>query len=273
MRTVQYPAFDEIALYDQLQSRRQAKTALRLKSARAVVARVYRSYADGDVHSRTTTVSNRTTAKALISNYTALRYGALRDEGLSVLSRSTTCCLCGIRPSSELDHYLPKLLFPEFAVLTMNLVPVCGPCNAAKGEEYVVAGGAQRFVHAYLDAFPADESFLSVDLDAGASAVPLFSLKQAGGLSLDLFQVLKGQFEKFDLGRIYSEQATELLSEARESIEEYHVEGGQAAVSRYLDREARSVRRVQGVNHWKTAVLFAAARSFAFCAGRFKTLA
>ncbi|NMZ01384.1 HNH endonuclease [Pseudomonas proteolytica] len=49
------------------------------------------------------------------------------------------CCpYCGIPGTMTLDHYLPKALkaFPEYAVLSENLVPACGECQSAKGERY-----------------------------------------------------------------------------------------------------------------------------------------
>jgi hypothetical protein len=42
------------------------------------------------------------------------------------------CPLCSHRQVTTLDHYLPKSLYPIFAVTPLNLIPSCSDCNKAK---------------------------------------------------------------------------------------------------------------------------------------------
>lgn len=42
------------------------------------------------------------------------------------------CPICGVRPVSNLDHYLPKGKFPTLEVTPLNLVPTCRDCNFDK---------------------------------------------------------------------------------------------------------------------------------------------
>jgi 5-methylcytosine-specific restriction endonuclease McrA len=49
------------------------------------------------------------------------------------------CCpYCGIPGTLTLDHYLPgsAITFPEYALLSENLVPACGDCQGTKGKSY-----------------------------------------------------------------------------------------------------------------------------------------
>ena len=77
---------------------------------------------------------------------------ALRKELLDLADG--TCPYCGeLVVPVTLDHFLPKEAFPEYALLSANLVPICTPCNTAKGEVVVDRSGNRLFSHPYFDAF------------------------------------------------------------------------------------------------------------------------
>jgi hypothetical protein len=95
---------------------------------------------------------------------------------------------------------------------------------------------------------------------------------QTPGLPDETFRVLTSQFDYFELNMVYSEEAVELLAEKSGAIEDYFVEGGHRQVAKYLHREAQSIRRRVGLNHWKSAMLTAAADSADFCAWGFRLL-
>ncbi|WP_271271138.1 HNH endonuclease domain-containing protein [Aliamphritea hakodatensis] len=50
----------------------------------------------------------------------------------------------------ELDHFLPKSVFPFFAVSLYNLIPVCHTCNHAKSDTSVLEGRAGVFMFSHL---------------------------------------------------------------------------------------------------------------------------
>lgn len=65
--------------------------------------------------------------------------GKLKDGLLTNLRQQsalnlTVCPYCMVRPPSTWDHYLPQHWYPEFSVLPINLVYVCGNCNTTKWE-------------------------------------------------------------------------------------------------------------------------------------------
>lgn len=43
-----------------------------------------------------------------------------------------TCPICGLRDATDLDHYIPRQLFPEFSIHPYNLIPICHKCNNKK---------------------------------------------------------------------------------------------------------------------------------------------
>jgi hypothetical protein len=62
------------------------------------------------------------------------------------------CPSCGEpgRPRT-LDHYLPKDIFPELAVLLLNLTPMCDWCQGEKLTGYLTEDGQKRYIHPYFD--------------------------------------------------------------------------------------------------------------------------
>lgn len=272
MRTLAPPAIDEAELYDRLLTRRVAETARALHAARPTVLAAYSSYASSAVIDLETVITDDALAERLRSNYPVMRSGALKADGALVLARSRICCLCGLRNVSELDHYLPNKLFPEYSTYTMNLVPVCGTCNKNKAEDYRTPTGSAAFIHAYLDRLPAVERFLSARICIDRAVIPEFELRPTPAIADDTFDVLRGQFDRLELASIYADETIELLTEKHGAIEAYYAEGGAAAVRKYLARDARSAETHYGLNHWKPVALLAAAESRSFCDGGFELL-
>ncbi|WP_162243166.1 HNH endonuclease [Leifsonia sp. Root1293] len=231
----------------------------------------YDSYGLDGLYQLSSLVNEAAAGDILRSNYTVLRSGALSRDGDQILARSSVCCLCGIRPSSELDHFLPKEHFPEFAALSVNLVPACGICNKRKGEGWRASEGVPAYLHAYLDSLPTTKRFLRAKLSITDDSIVIsFRIKRTKGMPRSTVDLVRSQFEYFELGTAYAENATELIAEKLGSIEEYYAEDGAASVRKYLDRDARSATRPYGMNHWKPAVLRAAANSSEFCNGGFR---
>lgn len=72
----------------------------------------------------------------------------LRHQGL------TFCPFCSEpgRPNT-LDHYLPKSEYPEYSILSKNLVPMCDICQGsdAKGSKVLDSNDKRMFLHPYYD--------------------------------------------------------------------------------------------------------------------------
>lgn len=273
MRTLSSPLTDEVDLYDRLRKRRRPDTADVLLAVRETVLSAYSDYMVGDTSSLSSVIKDKATAKKLRSNYPILRSGAMANDGAEILARSRVCCLCGLRDTSELDHYLPKQIFPEFAAYSVNLVPVCGVCNKQKDEDFRNDDGGLAFIHAYLDELPSSERFLAATLSFDNAVLPSFELLRSPGMAGETFDVLTSQFNRLGLRTIYAEEAVELLAEKYGAIEEYFADGGPDTVQKYLRRDALSAKRYFGLNHWKPAILTAAADSVRFCDAGFRLLA
>jgi len=74
------------------------------------------------------------------------------------------CPACGEDGTpNTLDHYLPKDSYPEFAISTFNLSPMCDTCQGWKLEHTLDANGARLFLHPYFDEF-LDKQVLQLEI-------------------------------------------------------------------------------------------------------------
>lgn len=57
----------------------------------------------------------------------------LREQ---VLREEPVCRYCRVRPSTVVDHVLPRSRYPELAHDRTNLAGACGPCNTSKHDRF-----------------------------------------------------------------------------------------------------------------------------------------
>ena len=61
------------------------------------------------------------------------------------------CPYCMLSEPGTFDHYIGKGEFPEFSILSKNLVPCCSKCNSKKGEKFLSENGKRIFISFYFD--------------------------------------------------------------------------------------------------------------------------
>ena len=65
--------------------------------------------------------------------------------------KAIKCPLCGVRDITDLDHYAPRSIFPEYSVHPRNLIPTCHECNLAKDNVWLTQSGHRIIFNAYFD--------------------------------------------------------------------------------------------------------------------------
>lgn len=97
--------------------------------------------------------------KELYTNHFAHKGDCAYEFYNIIRSAQHTCAYCSdfSRSVSQLDHYLPKSIFPSLAVSPVNLIPICSDCNYNKKEYYSVKRD-EMIIHPYFDDF-ANQSF------------------------------------------------------------------------------------------------------------------
>lgn len=271
MRSVSPPSQSPIDTLDALIKRRRRPAQDLLLEARAAVVEKYSAYSDSASEGLATypaSTFSSPTAEALHSNYELLR--SLPPPRLYDTLRLATpvCSMCNERDPTQLDHFLPRELFPELSVLPENLIPCCSVCNHRKSTIYVDAAGDLVFAHAYKDQF-GDRAFLSasVQIIGGGVAVVDYSIHD-DELDQALFERLCRHFEALDLGMFYAFKAElEALERSIEVGQQLKVGVDEGTIADGLRLRARAAEAVVGRNHWRSVLLAALAEHADFCAG------
>ena len=178
----------------------------------------------------------------------------------NIISMQTTsvqskCPHCGLSEPETIDHYLPKDIFPEFSILPINLVPMCGRCNNIKNTDWKVKNN-RNSIHFYFDEF-IDKKFLYCELiyrnQMDVEPTAKFKLVKSEEITESQFEVIKNHFKTFNLYDRYSKHIVETISCKYETCKEsgLSIEINKAT----LKGEINSKSRRYGVNYWEVCVL------------------
>jgi hypothetical protein len=165
------------------------------------------------------------------------------------------CPFCGgIGTPRNLDHFLPKAHFPQFAILPHNLVPACRDCNM-DGKAHAFATNAKdQIIQPYVDN---DRFFLEqwifATYHAGNDVKPgkfeYFVNQPEGWCDVDKQRVSK-HFDDFALARRYAIKAAEVLGTILQQIESLR-KIGLDSVTINAALLQPGVNAAPFVNHWQ----------------------
>lgn len=183
---------------------------------------------------------------------------------------SGSCPNCLARDAAALDHYLPRAVYPQFALAAANLVPICTACNQVKSNK-VASGLEDQFLHSYFDDLGSNWIGARVVETPGAPLV--FRVVRPDRWTDVTHKRALKHFERFALGELYSVKAGSLLGNLRGSLEvrlRSAPPGGEAAAVADAVLE-RAEGYAQNHAIWEDAALKAWAASDWFCHGGWRT--
>ena len=188
------------------------------------------------------------------------------DE-LKLAAPDGICPSCGQRPVSQLDHLLPKALFPLVSVCPINLVPACGDCNHTKLA--TVATTADDVpLHPYFDNIDS-EIWLVAEVVEGSPPAATFRVDPPSNWGPVLAERVRRHFEAFGLAKLYSAQAGVEMRGIDVATRRAHDRGGASEVRLQLSDQVAG-REMRFLNNWQAATYRALALSDWYCDGRFQ---
>lgn len=122
--------------------------------------------------------------KKFINLYSNPKGGSTQQPVIRGLRSRTLqiCPACGEDGTpNTLDHYLPKDLFPEFAITAVNLSPMCDICQGEKLTQTVNVANERIFLHPYYDEFM-DTQVVVLEFDKPLETPPSFKLRPSPNL-------------------------------------------------------------------------------------------
>lgn len=269
MHNIASPLNDGLIDFDRICASRNKENQETLSSARTAVSISYANYKRSAP--RLDSLGRETfpigVEKTLRSNFSRLDTGQpcadIRDETIS-RTRVGQCPYCSLEDASSLDHILEKKSHPEFAVLRLNLAPVCDRCNREKEHGRRRDPTLPTF-HLYFDGFPL-EPHLEVRMGTDSQTVVFdFELLRPPSMEAGAWHALQAHYVILDLAKRYSIRAQKEMNDRAESLQRLRRNGGREAVSDYLNQDARSSARYWGDGYWLSSLLRAAAQDENFC--------
>ncbi|MCX5613553.1 hypothetical protein OHB39_39635 [Streptomyces sp. NBC_00047] len=185
----------------------------------------------------------------------------------------------------QVDHHLPKSIYPFLAAVPINLLPICSDCNFEK-KDHAPTRHAEQILQPHFDDIDRDRwlrarlitrsadgrAFQAKPLDSPASWVIEFYVDPPSSSDVKLAERVKYHFETFKLAPLYEDQAADDLPGIELSIEEAFQAGGAPDVRAHLEGLARSRAR-RDKNSWMVALYEALAADDWFCSGGFGQVA
>jgi hypothetical protein len=176
-----------------------------------------------------------------------------------ILLANGKCPFCSADIAFELDHFLPKKAdeegFPEFAVLPLNLVPICHRCNKTKGESFSNLE-EEQFIHPYFDRID-DVRWLYATIDKSFGKIDFKFLVDASSIPNEVLQKrLEYHFNELKLNSIYSLKAAEEFCAHERKLQKDFKEHGLEFIQQDLLEKAESCE-AYNKNSWRTAMYYA----------------
>lgn len=167
------------------------------------------------------------------------------------------CPYCGINSPTTIDHYLPKEIFPEFSVMSYNLVPCCADCNGLKGKKWTnTTTGERLFINFYFDEIPG-EVFLKARISIAGNNAPIvhFSISPPTGTTNTFYQVAQNHYNELKVfTRIENMVSTYISQQLQTNKDRLKIGLEEADLKRLLMVDIHNNERNHGRNYWKTAV-------------------
>ncbi|OSA94589.1 HNH endonuclease [Clostridium niameyense] len=90
--------------------------------------------------------------KMYSSRFSNSQYTSLYEFYKQIRTAERYCPYCNFytRQVRQLDHYLPKSVFPSLSISVNNLVPICKECNEIKDNYYSI-NKSEQLIHPYYD--------------------------------------------------------------------------------------------------------------------------
>jgi hypothetical protein len=214
---------------------------------------------------------NAALSSAIHDAYSQVQEGARLEALRETLKGATSLCpYCGSPAITDLDHYLPRSKYKDFAIYPRNLVPSCHPCNNLKRAFNPVTDN-EHLIQPYFDKMP-DAHFLKAEVqispDGGLTVT--YSVDKIAGVQKPLLDRAQFQLDKFELNSRLVASTNTFLANLQAALALAFKAGQGAGVSDFLRETAKNNVAHFGKNDWRVALTLALADTPEFCDGGFQ---
>lgn len=198
-------------------------------------------------------------------------YGRLGNKRISpsyvrdlLLDAVPVCPYCGVSETAELDHVLPRSVWPEFTIHISNLVPACGKCNGNKSDRSFLTSG-WSYHHPYFHSELSSKFLFAAPIIRKQNIRYEFTVRRPAHVSEATFLSVEEAFKTFHLAKRFASQSVHRLSNRSLKMKQLFAVLGPSGVKDYLLGEAVSISDARGINYWEAVLLLDLSSSAEYC--------
>lgn len=178
-----------------------------------------------------------------------------------IVTIQSTCQNCTLDSVNTMDHVLPKMKFPEYAVNGYNLFPCCSRCNGYKSE--IVDHSA--FLNLFIEELPSVQYlFVRVCWELDSVNFEFFLSNEKGLIPNELYAQIENHYANLYLLQRMKDAARSYLSEFISSNKNYYKKLGKDDVIEAVLESIEEDRIAYGYNYWKCCLKIALIESDIF---------
>ena len=169
------------------------------------------------------------------------------------LPGNSYCQYCMVRTPDTFDHYIPKEKYCEFAVLSLNLIPCCDPCNRKKSDVWI-KNGNRIFINLYYDKIVSYRVLYCSIKYSGNVPTVRFTIRKNKSLSQVQNDLIKKHYTKLELLNLFQDRANVVISETIKTINSVPKKMSSKNIKEFLINDANSSRAQYGINYWEALI-------------------
>lgn len=168
-----------------------------------------------------------------------------------------TCPICGVGKRKNLDHFLPKSLYPLLCVTPLNLIPICRDCNFDKSNKFSTNYYDIPF-NPYFDKVNCLWMKCKIDF-SNNRCIPKFYVGLDNAIDPQMYRKCEAHITYYRLNETFQNAATNQIENVKGCCAEVYKECGRDGLKKYLIREGISYKSYDN-NSWRYALYCALLR-------------
>ncbi|WP_018462816.1 hypothetical protein [Segatella paludivivens] len=178
-----------------------------------------------------------------------------------IMTIRSTCQNCTIDSVNTMDHILPKIAFPEYAVNGYNLFPCCSICNGYKAD----ITDHSAFLNLFIDELPSVQYlFVEVHDNIDCLNFDFFLSNSKGVISNSLYKKIENHYTNLHLIQRMKAASLTYLAEFISTNKHYYKKLGRESIIEAVLESIDEDRRAYGFNYWKCSLKLALISSEVF---------
>lgn len=179
------------------------------------------------------------------------KFGLVRKK-VKENNENGKCLYCDLNEDDSLDHHMPKNIFPEYSIFSLNLVPSCSKCNRMKSTVWLDDKGNRSFINPYFDKINNKELLKCEIFFTRENPYPKFFIDSSNN---KVVSIMKNHTTTLNLLKRYERESNHVITDYVYKGENWKNKVGAEYFRKGLEQDFVQSKKRFGLNYWKAALL------------------